>query len=114
MAGYEFRHEAVTPSRHPVTITQVPPEFAKALDGQWKLVQTKPVIPVIDFADAKEVAFHLAYAKAWGMSKPEGEQVTVTKRTRKEDKEGTLRLSMVKYDPNAPKRGRRSTAAAAE
>lgn len=104
---YVFTHEPKEASRR-VTVTQVPPEFASALDKQWEVVQRDQVVPVITFADAKEAAFHLAYAKAWGLSKEDGKKVTVRKGTmRKDDKEGTLRLVMEPYDPDAPKRGRK-------
>ena len=107
--SYTFRHE---PKNAPkVTHVEVPKEFATALNEQWKIVQRDQVNPVIDFASAKEAAFHLAYAKEWARTLGEGKVVTVRKGTvRQGDQEGTLRLLMEPYNPNAPKRGRKSNA----
>lgn len=114
LAGqYVFTREAATPSKR-VTVTEVPPAFAAALDAEWEYVKRDQVVPVIVFPTAKDAAFHLAYAKAWGGSKPEGEKVTVKKGpARKDEPEGTLRLIMEPFNPNAPKRGRKPSTATA-
>ena len=105
---YEFKHEPKEVSKRGVTVTEVPADYAKALDTEWGIVKRDQVVPVIDFATAKDAAFHLAYAKAWGLSKPEGHKVTVRKGTaRKDDPEGRLRLVMEPFDPNATPRGRK-------
>jgi len=107
MSDYVFRHEPQNVPR--ITRVEVPEAFAKALGEQWKLVQRDQVNPVIDFSTAKEAAFHLAYAKQWGRNQTP--EVTVRKGTaRQGDQEGTLRLLMTPFDPNAPKRGRKSNA----
>jgi len=106
-ATYTFRHE---PQSTPRTgFVQVPPAFSKALTEQYALVQRDQVNPVIDFATAKDAALHLAFAKQWGRDqKPE---VIVRKGTaRQGDQDGTLRLLMTEFDPNAPKRGRKPNA----
>ena len=104
MTDYVFRHEPQSAPR--VTAVEVPKEFAKALDAQWKHVQKDQINPVIDFSTAKEAAFHLAYAKAWGRTQEP--VVTVRKGAVKAgDQVGTLRLLMTPYDENAPKRGRK-------
>jgi hypothetical protein len=111
MAEYVFRHEPQSAPR--VTQVEVPAGFSKALDAQWKLVQKDQVNPVIDFASAKEAAFHLAYAKAWGRAQTP--EVTVRKGTaRAGDTDGTLRLLLTPFDPNAPKRGRKAKTETAE
>lgn len=104
---YVFRHEPQTAPR--ISQVEVPKGFAEALTREYKAVQTDQVNPVIDFSTAKEAAFHLAYAKQWGRDqKPE---VVVRKGTaRQGDQDGTLRLLMTPFDPNAPKRGRKSNA----
>jgi hypothetical protein len=104
---YVFRHE---PQSAPRTAqVEVPAPFARALDAEWKLVQKDQVNPVIDFPTAKDAAFHLAYAKQWG--REQTPQVTVSKGTlRKDDQEGTLRLIMKPFNPDAPKRGRKANA----
>ena len=107
---YAFRHEAQTAPRG-VAVTEVPAEWAAALDAEYEYVKRDQINPVIDFDTPKEAAIHLAYARAWGLSKPEGQKITVRKGTaRKDDKEGTLRLVMVPFDPNAAKRGRKPKA----
>jgi hypothetical protein len=107
MTEYVFRHEPQSAPR--ITHVEVPAGFSKALDAQWKLVQKDQINPVIDFSSAKEAAFHLAYAKEWGRNQTP--EVTVRKGTlRANDQEGTLRLLMTPFDPNAPKRGRKAKA----
>jgi hypothetical protein len=110
---YAFTHEPLQPSKR-VAVTEVPPLFAQALDAQWEFVKRDQVVPVITFPDAKTAAFHLAYAKAWGLSKDDGSKVTVKKGpARKDEPEGTLRLIMEPYNPDAPKRGRKPGTASA-
>ena len=110
---YVFTREAATPSKR-VTVTEIPPAFVTALDAEWEFVKRDQVVPVIVFPTAKDAAFHLSYAKAWGLSKPDGQKVTVKKGpARKDEPEGTLRLIMEPYDPNAPKRGRKPSTATA-
>jgi hypothetical protein len=105
MTDYVFRHEPQSAPR--ITAVEVPKAFAQALDAQWKIVQRDQVNPVVDFATAKEAAFHLAYAKQWGRDQ---KPVVVTVRkgaTKAGDQAGTLRLIMTPFDENAPKRGRK-------
>lgn len=111
--AYVFRHETKTPPKRGVSVTTIPAEFVDALNEQWKVVQNDgTIVPVIDFTTPQEVAMHLAYAKAWGLSRPEGEKVTVKKATaHKDDPATTLRLDMTVFDPDAPKRGRKPAAA---
>jgi hypothetical protein len=105
MTDYVFRHEPQSAPR--ITAVEVPKAFAHALDAQWKIVQKDQVNPVVDFASAKEAAFHLAYAKQWG--REQTPVVTVRKGAVKaNDTAGTLRLIMTEFDPNAPKRGRKA------
>lgn len=110
--AYEFKHEPKDAPRT-VSVTEVPADWAKALDTEWGIAKRDQVVPVITFPTAKDAAMHLAYAKAWGLSKQDGHKVTVRKGTaRKDDAEGTLRLVMEPFNPNAPKRGRKPAAAA--
>lgn len=104
---YTFRHEPQDVTRGNIA---VPPAFRKALDEQWKLVQKDQVNPVIDFPTAQAAALHLAYAKQWGRDQKTETtpEITVRKGTHREgDLDGTLRLLMTPFDPNAPKRGRK-------
>lgn len=111
--AYEFKHDPMDAPRT-VSVTQVPADYAKALDTEWGIVKRDQVIPVITFPTAKDAAMHLAYAKAWGLSKPDGHKVTVRKGTaRRDDSEGTLRLIMEPFNPDAPKRGRKPVTASA-
>lgn len=113
MTEYQFTHETKeVSSKTPVAVTEIPPAWSAALDNAYAHSREHHTNPVIEFPTAKEAALHLAYAKAWGRSKPEGHQITVIKTHRKTDKEGTLRLSMEPFNPNAPKRGRTPKASA--
>lgn len=91
-----------------VKVYALPPELVAALDMEWEYHKTHPdyvsVTRASDESDGKRLA---AYARAWGLSR-QGEKVTVRKLpNRPSDHELDVRLEMTKFDPNAPKRGRK-------
>lgn len=107
--SYTFTNEPANTVRRSVRV--IPAGLVTALDAEWAKQQAADIVSILTLPTAKEAAEILAMAKQWGMAKPEGEQVTVRKQANKAangDKDGTLRLTMVKYDANAPKPGRKA------
>lgn len=107
--AYTFVREAKDDTRtNRVTVTEIDPEWVAALEAEWAAHKANPgIIHVVDVGDPKAVTRHASHARAWGLSR-EGEKVNVRKLPpRKGDNESTLRLSMEKHDPNAPKLGRK-------
>lgn len=101
---FQFNRES-KPVGRTVQVSTIPPEFAAALDSEWGHHKGEYLLSH-DFGTAKDAAKHLAYAKAWGLSREE--KVTVRKATaHKDDSEGLLRLTMEPFNPDAPKRGRK-------
>jgi len=108
--GFSFVREDKEATRSTrLTISDLDPEWVAALEHEWKSqVESKTEynhVTVMD--DPKDVGRYAAYARAWGLSR-DGEKIEVRKLPpRKGESNGTLRLDMHKYDPNAPKLGRK-------
>jgi hypothetical protein len=109
---YTFTREAKTsPKANRVQVSSLDPEWVAALEAEWAAHQQNPEVNhVVDVGDPKLVTRHASHARAWGLSR-QGEKVNVRKLpARDNDSASILRISMDKYDPNAPKLGRKTNA----
>jgi hypothetical protein len=122
---YGFKHEEKSADRpnRPST-TPIPPEFAQALEAEWTellaaLDAGKNAYDlVLPMDSAKDVAIHAAHARRWGIERGQGNNDVRRVEIRKlppreadgtpEERVKVLRLSLSKYDPNAPKLGRKA------
>jgi hypothetical protein len=115
VAPYSFTREPkpATTKASRVTIESLNPDWVKALEAEWQAHLKSPDINHVVMLDSPQsVTRHAAHARAWGLSKPDGQKVEIRKLPRRdEDSENLLRLSMEKYDPNAPKKGRKPKSA---
>lgn len=107
---YTFTREPRTVRSDRVSDVQINPEWAAALDAEWEAHKVNPEVNHVVVVPENEVTRHASHAVVWGKRRPEGDQVTVRKLPNRKDGSdapGTLRLSMERFDPNAPKRGRK-------
>lgn len=92
-----------------VTTMEVPAEFIAAMEEQYAVVVADPTREIVLEGDnAKEATLYVQWAKYWGLNRES--KLTVTKSpSKKGGGDNLARLTVKPFDPNAVKRGRKST-----
>lgn len=96
----------------PVQVGTIPEDIIKECEEAWEQISKmeEPFLLQIVEEDKAAASKYALYARAWGMSRDEKDdnKVTVRKMPRKDVAENIVFLRFTKYDPNAPKPGRKS------
>jgi hypothetical protein len=128
--AFEFKHEEKNADRpNRVTVSEIPAELSAALEREWVAMQQAitegkaPYDLVLGMDTPKNVALTAAHARAWGIARGQGNNDVRRVEVRKlppRKSDGTpeqqaliLRLSLTKFDPSAPKLGRKTNDAKA-